>query len=61
MEEAISSRVDESSSLGRLCARCDGIVVTLCVTVDYESSKDGTVTLRERDITNQACMPQESF
>lgn len=62
MEEDISTRVDTSSaSLGRRYARCDEIGVPFCVTVDFESVKDGTVTLRERDSTSQVRMPQESL
>jgi len=62
MEEDISTRVDTSSAaLGRRYARCDEIGVPFCVTVDFETLKDGTVTLRERDSTNQVRMSQESL
>jgi len=62
MEEDISTRVDTSSaSLGRRYARCDEIGVPFCVTVDFETLKDGSVTLRERDSTSQVRMSQESL
>jgi glycyl-tRNA synthetase len=44
---------DDSGSIGRRYARADEIGVPYCVTVDYDSQKDGTVTLRERDSREQ--------
>ena len=40
---------DESGSIGRRYARADEMGVPFCVTVDYETLKDKTVTLRRRD------------
>ncbi|KAF2095290.1 glycyl-tRNA synthetase [Rhizodiscina lignyota] len=50
----ISSRVDDSSaSIGKRYSRNDELGTPLGVTVDFQSVKDNTVTLRERDSTKQ--------
>ncbi len=46
-EEDIVVRYDSSGSIGRRYARADEIGVPICVTVDYQSMKDNTVTLRD--------------
>lgn len=45
---------DESGSIGRRYRRQDEIGTPFCVTVDYDTMKDDTVTLRERDSMKQA-------
>lgn len=50
----VSSKVDNSSgSIGRRYARNDEVGTPFGITVDFESVKDGSVTLRERDSTKQ--------
>ena len=50
----LSSRADTSgSSIGRRYARCDEVGIPFAVTIDFDSVKDRTVTLRERDSTQQ--------
>ena len=44
---------DESGSIGRRYARADESGVPVCVTVDYDTLKDETVTLRDRDTRQQ--------
>lgn len=44
---------DEADSIGRRYARVDEIGVPYAVTVDFDGLKDGTVTIRERDTTEQ--------
>ncbi len=44
---------DESGSIGRRYARADEIGTPLGVTVDYQTLKDGTVTIRDRDTWRQ--------
>jgi glycyl-tRNA synthetase len=44
---------DESGSIGRRYARADETGVPVCLTVDYDSLKDRTVTLRDRDTRAQ--------
>ncbi|KAI9225458.1 MAG: glycyl-tRNA synthetase [Piptocephalis tieghemiana] len=50
----IPAKVDTSSaSVGKAYARNDELGTSLAVTVDFQSVKDRTVTLRERDSTEQ--------
>ena len=44
---------DSGGSIGRRYARADEIGIPFCITVDGESLKDKTVTLRDRDSTKQ--------
>jgi len=44
---------DDSGSIGRRYARADEAGVPYCVTVDYQSLKDGSVTVRSRDTRSQ--------
>ena len=50
MESDLSTRVDKSTAaLGRRYARSDELGVPFAVTVDFDTLKDDTVTVRERD------------
>jgi glycyl-tRNA synthetase len=50
----ISNRVDDSSaSIGKRYSRNDELGTALGITVDFQSVKDGSVTLRDRDSTKQ--------
>lgn len=54
----ISVKVDDSSgSIGRRYARTDEIAIPFGITVDFETLKNPTVTLRERDSTLQVRIP----
>jgi glycyl-tRNA synthetase len=44
---------DESGSIGKRYARADEIGTNYCVTIDYQTLKDNTVTVRDRDSTKQ--------
>ncbi|MCX8179612.1 MAG: glycine--tRNA ligase [Candidatus Aenigmarchaeota archaeon] len=44
---------DESGSIGKRYARADEIGVPLGITIDYQTLEDETVTIRDRDSTNQ--------
>lgn len=44
---------DETGSIGKRYARQDEIGTPYCITVDYQTKEDGTVTIRERDSTSQ--------
>jgi len=44
---------DKSGSIGRRYARADEIGTPFCITVDFDSLKDKTVTIRDRDTTKQ--------
>ena len=52
--EGIANRVDDSSaSIGKRYARNDELGTPFGVTIDFQTVKDGTVTLRERDSMKQ--------
>ncbi len=44
---------DESGSIGRRYSRLDAAGTPFCITVDYDTMKDDTVTVRERDSMKQ--------
>ncbi len=48
---------DEAGSIGRRYARADEAGVPLGITVDYDTLKDDTVTLRDRDTWKQVRIP----
>ncbi|MFC7248941.1 glycine--tRNA ligase [Halomicroarcula sp. GCM10025324] len=48
---------DDSGAIGRRYRRQDEVGTPYCVTVDYESLEEDTVTLRERDSTEQQRVP----
>jgi glycyl-tRNA synthetase len=52
-EHLISSFYDESGSIGKRYRRQDEIGTPYCITVDYDSLEDNTVTIRERDSMEQ--------
>ena len=50
----VANRVDDSSaSIGKRYARNDELGTPFGVTIDFQSIKDGTFTLRDRDTTKQ--------
>ncbi|CEL98366.1 unnamed protein product [Vitrella brassicaformis CCMP3155] len=54
----VSSQVDSTSaSIGRRYARTDELGIPFGITVDFQSVKDSTVTLRERDSMKQIRVP----
>ncbi len=60
-KSGINSYYDDSGSIGRRYARADEIGVPFCITVDYHSLKDSTVTVRERDTAQQKRVPIEKL
>ena len=48
-----NTRYDEKDSIGKRYRRQDAIGTPYCVTVDYDTLKDDTVTLRSRDTMEQ--------
>jgi len=48
---------DEAGSIGRRYARADEAGVPLGITIDYDTLKDDTVTMRDRDSWNQTRTP----
>jgi len=52
-EAGINARYDEQHAIGKRYARHDEIGTPYCLTVDGDSLKDSTVTIRDRDTTEQ--------
>src|SRR3989454_62026 len=52
-ESGLRVEYDDSGSIGRRYARADEAGIPLGITVDYDTLKDDTVTLRDRDSWNQ--------
>lgn len=50
---------DDSGSIGRRYARADELGIPACVTVDYQTVIDNTVTIRDRDTWRQVRVPIE--
>lgn len=60
LKAGISARVDDSmASIGKKYARMDEVGIPFAITCDY--AEDGTVTLRERDSTEQVRVPKEEL
>jgi glycyl-tRNA synthetase len=58
----ISSRIDDSSaSIGKRYSRNDELGTPLGITVDFQSLKDHTFTLRDRDSTRQVRSDEEKI
>ncbi len=53
LKKTFSCLFDSSGSIGRRYARADEIGVPFCITVDFESLEQQTVTIRDRDSTKQ--------
>ncbi len=52
---------DDSGSIGRRYARQDEVGTPLCITIDEESVKNNSLTLRNRDTTQQIRIPLENL
>jgi glycyl-tRNA synthetase len=52
-QDGFTVEFDESGSIGRRYARADEAGIQLGITVDYDSLKEGTVTIRDRDSWQQ--------
>ena len=44
---------DSSGKIGKRYARADEIGIPYCITIDYDTLNDNTVTIRERDTMEQ--------
>lgn len=56
-EKALLVHYDDSGTIGRRYRRNDEIGTPYCVTVDYDTLEDGTVTIRDRDSMRQIRAP----
>jgi glycyl-tRNA synthetase len=52
-KKGIITYYDESGSIGRRYARMDEVGTPFCITVDYDSLEDDSVTIRDRDSKKQ--------
>ncbi|KAI1434209.1 glycyl-tRNA synthetase [Xylaria sp. CBS 124048] len=58
----VSNRIDDSSaSIGKRYSRNDELGTPLGITVDFQTVQDGTVTLRDRDSTDQVRSEKETI
>ena len=53
LKEEFICAFDERGSIGRRYSRIDEIGGLYCITIDYDTIEDNTVTLRDRDTTEQ--------
>jgi glycyl-tRNA synthetase len=53
IDEGFTIEFDEAGSIGRRYARADEIGIPLGITIDYDTLKDDTVTIRDRDSWKQ--------
>ena len=53
LDTRINSFYDSSGSIGKRYRRQDELGTPFCITIDYESLEDNTVTLRDRDTMKQ--------
>ncbi len=54
---SFNCQYDDTGSIGKLYRRQDAIGTPFCVTVDFESLDDNTVTIRDRDTLEQERVP----
>ena len=52
-DAGLNAMYDDGGAIGRRYARQDEIGTPYCVTIDYDTKKDDTVTIRERDTGTQ--------
>jgi glycyl-tRNA synthetase len=52
-KSGFTAEYDEAGSIGRRYARADEVGTPLCITVDYQTLEDDTVTIRDRDSWKQ--------
>lgn len=61
LQKHFSCTYDESASIGKRYRRQDEIGTPFCVTVDFDTLDDDTVTVRERDSMAQIRMPVDKL
>lgn len=53
LSSGVSVLYDDSGSIGKRYSRYDEVGIVFCITIDYDSLKNGDVTLRHRDTREQ--------
>jgi glycyl-tRNA synthetase len=61
LKEDFMTDYDQSGAIGKRYRRQDEIGTPFCVTVDYDSKEDNTVTLRFRDSMEQIRVPRSEL
>ncbi len=61
LREDFATFYDQGGAIGRRYRRMDEIGTPFCVTVDYDTKEDNTVTLRFRDSMEQVRIPIEGL
>ncbi len=56
---SVNAQYDDTGSIGKLYRRQDAIGTPYCVTVDFQTLEDNTVTIRERDSMKQERVPMD--
>lgn len=59
LQKEYMAEFDMAGSIGKRYRRQDEIGTPYCVTIDYETKDDGTVTIRDRDAMTQERVPME--
>ena len=57
LKAGVAAKYDDRNSIGKRYAKHDEIGTPWCITIDYDSLQDGTVTIRDRDTTAQIRVP----
>lgn len=57
VKEEVHTEYEERGSIGKRYARADEIGVPYCVTVDYDTVEDDSITIRDRNSTDQIRVP----
>ena len=53
LKTSVPCEFDDAGSIGKRYARSDEVGIPYCITIDYDTLKDGTVTVRDRDTAKQ--------
>jgi glycyl-tRNA synthetase len=61
LSKSFVCRYDTSGSVGRRYLRAAEEGTPYCITVDYQTKEDGTVTLRDRDTEQQVRVPKDNL
>jgi glycyl-tRNA synthetase len=52
-KEGITAKYDENTAIGKRYSRHDEIGTPYCLTIDFDTLEDNTITIRDRDTTEQ--------
>jgi glycyl-tRNA synthetase len=61
LRERLQCEYDEGGAIGRRYRRQDEIGTPFCLTIDHDSLKEGTLTVRDRDTLEQQRLPIEGI